>query len=118
MYKKFLLLILMIFSLVSFQPLGAIFTNDPVRRGQELVLNVNIDNDLNYKIKDMQVRAFVYDLGEVFSSNEFDVGRGDTVTSRLNWEVPEDIPLGEYVIKVSASHDRFRHSKHIFIEVI
>ena len=33
MYKKILVFALMILALVNFQPLGAIYTDDPVQRG-------------------------------------------------------------------------------------
>src|SRR3989338_2424807 len=104
MYKKILVFALMILALVNFQPLGAIYTDDPVQRGDELTMFVNLENELNYKLKDVRVKALIYDLGEVVNSNDFDMPRGDTSRTRLTWDVPQDIEPGEYVVRVTASN--------------
>ncbi|MEK6808417.1 MAG: hypothetical protein AABY14_01895 [Nanoarchaeota archaeon] len=117
MKKNLTVFLVFLFAFVSFNPIGRIYTNEPVSKEGELNFYVNLNNALKEKLDDIRVRAYIYDIGEVVYSNDFDIGRKSTRLSRMSWKVSDAVTKGEYMIKVSASNDKFRDSKHIIVEV-
>ena len=118
MYKKSgLLITILLFSFVNFYPLGQIHYNEPAVSGEEMEMYVNVRNSLDENFKDTMVRAFVYDLGVALYSSPFKLRDNDNMMVRLYWDVPSDVPPGDYLTKVSLSNDQFRSSQHMILSV-
>ena len=118
MYKKMgLLMTILLFSFVNFYPLGRIHYNEPAVSGEEMEMYVNVRNNLDKDFKGTSVRAFIYDLGIAIYSSPFKLNDNDNMLVRLYWDVPSDIPPGDYLTKVSLSNDQFKSSQHMIISV-
>ena len=118
MHKKIGFLIpILLFSFVNFYPLGRIHYIEPAFSGEEMGMYVNVRNNLDEDFKGTSVRAFIYDLGIALYSNPFKLEDNSNMLVRLYWDVPYNIPPGDYLTKVSLSNDQFTSSQHIIISV-
>lgn len=109
--------LVMLFAFAGFNPIGKIYSSEPVRYGDELELYVNFDNSLKTQLEDVKVKAFDYDSDEIFSANTFDIQKRSKSLSRLFWKVPQEASCGEHVVRVTASNNKFRDVRHIFFDV-
>lgn len=105
------------FVLVMLSFFGMIRGNEPVSSGDELEMHVNIVNDLNSDLEDVHLSMLIYDLGIIIGANTFDVEDNDNVGKFLFWETDE-VPAGDYLVRIVASNDDFRHVKHRYISII
>jgi len=116
--KPFILVILLVFSLVGVNAIGKFYANDPIRAGQELDILSVIRNPTNDDFEDVNVRLFIYDLGIMIPAGSFDIDDKESKVARVYWNVPNSIPSGMYLAKLSASNKDFRDSKHFYITII
>lgn len=105
------------FVLVILSFFGMIRSNEPVARNGELGMHVNVVNDLNNDLDDVHLSMLIYDLGIVVNTNTFDVDDRDNVGKFLFWEA-ENIPPGDYLVRITVSNDDFRNVKHRYISII
>ena len=117
MQNKLSMFLIFLLVVLGFNPIGRIYSNEPVSRGEELEFYINIENRLNENFKGMNVRATFYDFGEVADSTGFDIEKKSARLTRIFWEVPKNAPCGEHVVKITASNDKIRDSKHVFLDV-
>ena len=117
MKKEINMFLIFLLAVLSFNPIGRIYSNEPVQRGDELEFYVNMGNRLNENFKGINVKAIFYDFGEVVTSNGVDIDKKSSRLSRIFWEVPENAPCGEQVVKLTAGNDRFRDSRHVFVDI-
>jgi len=108
--------IMVFFVLAIFSFFGMIRGNEPIR-GDELEMHVNIVNDLDEDLDDVHLNMLIYELGIVVSANTFDVEDMDNV-GRFLFQETDDIPAGEYLVRITASNDDFRNVRHRYITII
>lgn len=120
MYKEIGLIIMvgLLFSFVGFNPFRTIIIEEPAVAGQEFLTHVNLRNDLSSNVGDVSVRMFIYDLGLVFYSSEFDIADRDGVGLWVFGELSSNVPPGDYLVRVTASNDHFRDVRHVYITII
>ena len=106
-----------LFALAGFKPIGRIYTNEPVFRGEQLDFNVNLLNSLHKRFDDITVRAFFYDLGDVVYANSLDLESRAIKRTNLFFEIPKDASCGEQLVKITAGNSKFRDSKHVFVNI-
>lgn len=119
MQKEISLIIMigLVFSFVGFSPFQTIVVEEPAAVGKELSTHVNLRNDLDEKVKDVNVRIFIYELGLAFYSNSFDISKRDGEGLWVLGDLPKNMPKGDYLARVTASNDHFRDVRHVYIAV-
>lgn len=95
---------------------GMIRSNEPVARGEELEMHVNIVNNQDSDLEDVHLNMLIYDLGIIVETNTFDVDDNDNIGKFLFWET-KNIPKGDYLVRITASNDDFREVKHRYITI-
>lgn len=94
--------------------LGGIFVNEPLRSGDELELVAIVRAD--YGLEDISVKAVIYDLGIILSSNSFDLGKYENGVARIYYTNP--LPAGLYLVRVVASNEKVRDVRHVYLRVV
>ena len=107
--------VFLVLVLLSF--FGMIRSNEPVARGDELEMHVNIVNDLGHDLDDVQVSMFIYELGVEVNSGTFDIDGKDNAGKLLYWGT-KGVPAGDYLARIVASNDDFRNVKYRYIMII
>ena len=114
---EFFIYLVVMVSLAGFNPLGKIAA-EPASRGGELQMHVDVVNDMNRDFDDTNVAVFLYDIGEIFYSGEFDLEDNAVEGLTLFWNVPYNIKPGEYIARITASNDEFRDVKHVYLRFL
>ena len=96
---------------------GMIRSNSPVVSGSDLEFHVNVVNDLTHDIDDVKTRVLIYDIGEVITTNTFDVEDMSSYGKFILWNT-DDFPEGDYLVRITISNDDFREVKHRYISII
>ena len=112
------LVFLILISFVNFHSLGRFFIEEPLTRGEFETAYVTVRNNFNTNVDDVNVKMYIYDLGLMYSSVASDVSKRDHVVQRLFIRVPENVPAGEYLTKISVGNDQFRDTQHIFLDIV
>ena len=95
---------------------GQIRDDKPVQSGETLEYHVNVVNHADDDLEDVNVRMFIYDLGEMIVSNTFDVDSIDSAGKFLLWDT-DGVEPGEYLARITLSNDDFREVKHRYITI-
>jgi len=95
--------------------LGRFYTNDPISAGDEYQLIVNVVNPEYSSYEDVSVKLVIYDLGIILVSRGFDVSKRDNGLSRIFWDVPESVPKGTYLARLTVSNDKFKDVEHLYV---
>ena len=98
--------------------LGMIRGIDPVSNNEFYFMHVNAKNDLGRTQDDLSISVVIYELGLRFKTSEFDLSNRDRDGKIVMWDVPSDIPSGEYWARITASNDDYRTVKHRPIIVV
>lgn len=98
----------LVLGLAGFNPLGQIRPNEPVNAGGELEVHVNLNNHLHHSLDNVRIRGYMPELDAFAYGSSLDVGRHKKTGSWLYWDIPEDTPKGDYLVRVVASGDGFR----------
>ncbi|MBU0615687.1 MAG: hypothetical protein KJ601_06345 [Nanoarchaeota archaeon] len=77
-----------------------------------VVRNTGTDN-----LYDVNMKLYLYDLGEMWVSQGYTIQDHDHEVMLLEWEVPKDIAPGAYLARLSAGNDHVRASKHVYVTV-
>jgi len=112
------LVFLIAISFVNFHSLGRFLIEEPLKRGEFGTAYVTIRNDLNTKVEDVNVKFYIYDLGLRYSSVSSDVSKDDHVVQRLFMYIPENIPAGDYLTKISVGNDQYRDTQHVYLRIV
>lgn len=113
--KKIVVLALMILILASSVNAYGTYYRDVMVSRAELIqnallkLNANIDNEMAGRLKYTRLAMFIPELG-LREARHFDVNTRQSY--KLYMDLPDDIPSGVYVVRITASNDRFRRVKH------
>ena len=81
-------------------------------------LKIGILNDGNYKIENVRVSAYIFDLEEYRTAGPFDVEDNQEETAQLYLDIPNNAEPGTYDIRIIVSNDNFRHIEHRTITII
>lgn len=112
----FLVLILFA-SFVNPHSLGRFSIEEPFKRGDIGTVYITIRNNLNTRIGDVNVRFYIYDLGLMYISIPSDVSKKDHVVQRLFVYIPDNVPSGDYLTKITVGNDQFRDTQHVYLRV-
>ena len=114
----FLVFLIAISSVSAHSLLGRFFIEEPLERGEFGTAYVTIRNELDTKMEDVNVKFYIYDLGLRYSSVASDVSKDDHVVQRLFMYIPENIPAGDYLTKITVGNDQYRDTQHIYLRII
>ncbi|MBD3163720.1 hypothetical protein GF323_00805 [Candidatus Woesearchaeota archaeon] len=113
------LCLLVVFGMGCVNILGRIHALEPVGRGEELELFVNVHNPLERDdFEELSVKAIFFRMGEYVVSNSFELEDGTTEGIRLRLDIPADAPKGSHLVKIAASNDDYYDSDFIYVNVI
>jgi len=112
------LLFLIAISFVNSHSLGRFFIEEPFRRGDFGTAYVTIRNNFDKKMEDVNVKFYVYDLGLRFTSISGDVSQDDHVVQRLFMYIPENIPVGDYLTKITVGNDYYKDTQHVYLRIV
>ncbi len=107
--------VLMVFAFVGFNPLGKVYVNEPVSEGDELWFDVNLVNNLRTKFENVNVRA-IFDDGDILYAGSFDFDGKSAKRTKILQDV-HDKACGEHLVRIVASNDHFRDTRHVYVNV-
>ena len=102
---------------LAFGIIGMVRIPDFARGDIDFML-VNANNEGSDGLDNLQVRVFIYDLGVVLQTDEFDLDSHDTAGKLLYWNAPNDAKPGDYWARITASNDDAREATHRIIRVV
>ena len=114
-YKKTLILAILVLSIFSFTKLR--FLDDHLAPGEELEMFTSFVNRGTSDVENVRVIAFLPDLGDFVKTSNFDVNNGDNYGNMMWWDVPQDAPKGEYLVRISAGNEDHKVRKFRYITV-
>lgn len=79
---------------------------------QDVVAGVDLDNLGNFDLEDMKLTVAIPELGVKRSLGPFDVESDSGTTRKVLLELFEDVPSGEYDVRLTLSNENFRKVKH------
>jgi hypothetical protein len=114
-YKKLGLSIVFLLAIVGLSKIE--FLDDVVASGNDLEVFTSVLNSGADDQDDVRVITYFPELGLSVNSQRFDVQDNDNVWQLMWWDVPSNIPKGDYLVRVAASNDNFRSHKYRYITV-
>lgn len=79
---------------------------------QDVVAGVDLDNLGSFNLEDMKLTVAIPELGVKRSLGPFDVKSDSGTTRKVLLELFEDVPSGEYDVRLTLSNENFRKVKH------
>jgi len=89
-----------------------------VNAGDQLLLNVNVENNGRRDMKYVRITATIMELGLRSSIGRFRVDRSETISKLLLMDIPDWVPSGDYTIRFTISNDEVRRVVHREITVL
>jgi len=119
MRKISIILALLLFvSFVNPHSLGRFLIEEPLRRGEFGTAYVTTRNGFDTKAEDVNVKVYIYDLGLRFTSIPSDISKQDHIAQRLFMHIPENVPAGDYLTKITVGNDKYRDSQHVYLRIV
>lgn len=112
------MLFLIAVSFVNSHALGRFFIEEPFKRGEFGTAYVTIRNTFDKDMEDVNVKLYIYDLGLRYTSIAGDIEDNDHVVQRLFMYIPENIPAGDYLTKMTVGNDEFRDTQHVYLRIV
>ena len=109
---------MIVFAMGGVNLLGGINFLEPVKRGNEVQISVNVNNPTSDDMDDLSVRAIFLDIGDYALSSEFDLDDCDTASVMLSFDIPKDAYKGEHLVKIVTSNDDYYDSKYVYMNII
>lgn len=116
-YNIFVLFIIVV-SFVNFHSLGKFIIDEPLLRGELNEGYFTVRNTHNAKVKDVNVKLYIYDLGLVYSSPEEDISKKDHTLKRMFIPLSEKVEPGLYLAKITVSNDNFKDTQHVYLRIV
>ena len=88
-----------------------------VTAGDTLLVNVNVANEGDLDLENLRVTVLAYDLGLNRNTSRFDLNEGRTTSKNVPLSIPEGIPAGEYLLKITVGNRDHRESAYRFVLV-
>lgn len=103
---------------------GQLRNDEILSQGEDALFHVNVANRLDdddnsgfeHDLEDVKARIFIPQLGEVLTTNSFDVDDMDNTGKSLILNT-KGIESGEYLVRFSISNDDFREVKYRYITI-
>ncbi len=83
-----------------------------VAPGEYFRFSVGLQNNLDYKLKDIKVEASIYELGARDTDVLRSLDKDDSATVVFNMDIPEDAAPGLYDVRIVASNNDIRRVKY------
>jgi uncharacterized membrane protein len=83
----------------------------------DVVARVSLQNIGDMDLEDVRVTVTIPELGVRRSAGPFDLDKDDGVVRRLILEMAEDVPAGEYYVKIEARNKDYRRTKYRLVTV-
>ncbi len=83
-----------------------------VKPGEIMAVTVKMFNNGNTDLKEVKVRARVYDLGVLGSAGEFTLASNDGTTKNVYAAIPADAEPGLYLVKIWVGNSRYHTSAY------
>ena len=116
-YHTFVLFIILI-SFVNFHSLGKFVIDEPLLRGELNEGYFTVRNTHNSKVKDVNVKLYIYDLGLVYSSPEEDISKRDHTLKKMFIPISNKVKPGLYLTKITVSNDDFKDTQHVYLRIV
>lgn len=114
-YKNIFLFVVFLLAVFSLSKIR--FLEDNIRYGEDLEVFTSVVNSGVEDQDDVRVVALFPELGESVNSQRFDVQDNENHFNLMWWSVPENIPKGDYLVRIAASNDNVRTHKFRYITV-
>ena len=108
----FAVLLLAVFSLSKIR-----FLDDHTTPGSEVEFFTSVANAGNNDADDVRVIAYFPELGYIERSNVFDIESNYHYDRLTWWDIPSEMPKGDYLVRITASNDDDRSRKFRYITV-
>jgi hypothetical protein len=108
----FVVFLLAVFSLSKIR-----FLEDNIMYGEDLEIFTNVVNNGDKDQDDVRVVALFPELGETVNTQRFDVQDNDNNFQLMWWNVPKNVPKGDYLVRIAVSNDNVRTHKFRYITV-
>ena len=92
-------------------------SNEVVTAGDTLLLNINVANEGDLDLENLRVTVLAYDLGLNRNTSRFDLDEGRAASKNVALSIPEGIPAGEYLLKITVGNRDHRESAYRFVWV-
>ena len=110
---------LVLFSITSYAAESTDLRIDNIRildpyltAGQHGVLLLSLTNNLDTRLKDLEVRVILLPGYEIIGrSTSIDIKKGDIENRKLQIDIPSYIDPGYYLIKISVKNSDFKRTK-------
>ncbi|MBS3158540.1 hypothetical protein J4206_04600 [Candidatus Woesearchaeota archaeon] len=79
---------------------------------QDVVAGVDLDNLGTFDLKDVKLTVAIPELGVQRSLGPFDVDSDSGTTRKVLLELFDDVPSGEYDVKLTLSNENFRKVRY------
>ena len=114
--KKTFLLVFLVLAVFSMSRIRML--DNYVSPGGELEIHASVVNSGDKDIDDVRVVAYMPDLGDSANGARFDVNDNDNYGKLFWWDIPQTVPPGEYLVRITASNDnhRVRKFRYIYVE--
>ena len=96
--------------------IGSIRDYSPDPYGDMPFVHVNVKNEFGKNMEGLKVRVFIYDLGIVLQSGNFDLGKDDK-DGKFIFLKGNGLKPGTYLARITASNDEAREVEHRYITI-
>ena len=86
--------------------------------GDEIEISMDVENKGTEKLKDITISATIQELGLRRNIGPFDLKRKNEASKRIVMNIPEDVPEGEYYIRLTFSNDNVKRIKYRQVTII
>lgn len=103
--------------LLNSHALGRHYFPETFQRGHTGTAYFNVRNNFDEELEDVNVKVYIYELGLLYSSSSDDIEANDHELKRVNVNIPKKVPVGKYLVRISAGNDHFRDVEHAYITI-
>ena len=110
-------LIIALFFIVALSPAVQVrFFDDYVKQGSDIEMHARVINNFDNDLKDVRIRAYIPELGVMFSTSSFDVDDKSSESKFLFWNTRNYVK-GEYLVRITTSNEDFRNVKYRYVTI-
>ena len=73
--------------------------------------SIFLKNNQNSRLEDLKISILIFDLGRYYSFDKFDLLKGEAITKRMTFYVPE-LAKGTYDVRIVVSNDDLKRVFH------
>ncbi len=87
-------------------------SSEVISAGETLLLNVHVANEGDLDLENLRVTVLAYDLGLNRTTSRFDLDEGRTASKNVALSIPDGMPAGEYLLKITVGNRERRESAY------